>query len=377
MPGVEPPRFERLVALDLMRGLVMVLMALDHSSDAFNGGRLITDSAAFFTPGTPLPAAQFLTRWVTHLCAPTFVFLAGTGLAFSVKNELSRGKSQLSVDRYLLVRGVIIVGFELWVSYFLMSPGKYLFQVLYAIGTSYLLMIPLRRLKAPAALALSLGLMLTLELAGAAFGGPAPKSAPLGVTLLILGGRLGPLFVAYPTLPWLSIMLLGWAFGNHLLARPQAPSELSRRLALTGLVSLALFAVIRGVDGYGNMWLHREGWSLVQWLHVSKYPPGLAYLTLELGLCFLGLAVFMAFFSGSRAPSRHHVLFVLGQTPMFFYLLHFPLLMESAKLFGVEKRLGLAGAYLGAALAVLLLYPACRAYRSYKLAHRDGWPRYI
>src|SRR5438093_12974036 len=83
----------RLAPLDLMRGLVMVLMAIDHSSDAFNKGRLLTDSAFLWTAGTPLPMAQFLTRWITHLCAPTFLFLAGVGLAFTVKKERARGKT--------------------------------------------------------------------------------------------------------------------------------------------------------------------------------------------------------------------------------------------------------------------------------------------
>ena len=103
----------RMVALDWMRGLVMVLMAIDHSSDAFNAGRLFTDAAMFYKPGTPLPAAQFLTRWITHICAPTFVFLAGTSLAFTVSRKVSSRRAG-DIDRYILVRGFIIAAFELW-----------------------------------------------------------------------------------------------------------------------------------------------------------------------------------------------------------------------------------------------------------------------
>ena len=373
----ELSHLQRLVALDLMRGLVMVLMAVDHSSDAFNGGRVFTDSVAFYHPGSALPQAQFLTRWITHLCAPTFLFLAGVGLAFSVKKQLAQGKSQLAIDRFLLTRGVLIAAFELWISYFVMPKGKVLFQVLYAIGTSYVLMIPLRRLGARGALIASVALMLGLELACNALGGIMPKQAPLWATLLFVGGSPGPLMVGYPTLHWLALMLLGWAFGNYLIARPPAPLELSRKLVVAGLALFVGFVVVRGHNGYGNMSLLRENLSLVQWLHVSKYPPGLSYITLELSLCCFGIAAFSAWFSGKRTPSRNHPLLVLGQTPMFFYLLHFPLLVKGAELLGLENKCGLAGAYVGAAVVVALLYPACRAYRTYKSAHKHGWPRYI
>ncbi len=101
---------------------------------------------------------------MTHLCAPTFVLLAGLGLAFTVRKQLSHGKSQLSVDRYLLTRGLLIAAFELWISYFVMPQGTFLLQVLYAIGTSYVLMIPLRRLPYPLSLGLSLSSLVLLEL---------------------------------------------------------------------------------------------------------------------------------------------------------------------------------------------------------------------
>ncbi len=375
--GVVPlPRGQRLIALDLMRGLVMVLMALDHSSEAFNRGRVFTDSVAFYHPGTHLPAAQFLTRWLTHLCAPTFLFLAGAGLAFNVEKERAQGKSALFIDRFLLVRGVVIAAFELWISYFVMPKGMFLFQVLYAIGTSYVLMIPLRRLPTWAVFAVSLSLMLGLEFACNAIH-KMSGAPPLWLTLLFVGGQPKPLIVAYPTLHWFAIMLLGWVFGQSLIRRPAAPRVTARKLLQVGLGLLIGFLVVRGVNGYGNMSLLRDDGSLVQWLHVSKYPPGLSYLTLELGLCFLGLALFFGVFSEARAPGANHVLLVLGQTPMFFYLLHFPLLVVSAHVLGVEQTLGLGAAYLAAAAVVTLLYPACLLYRRYKAAHKDGWPRYI
>ena len=380
MNSERPPNsaapLKRLLAVDLMRGLVMVLMAVDHSSDAFNAGRLFTDSAQLYHPERPLPTLQFLVRWMTHLCAPTFLLLAGVGLAFTVRKELARGKSQLSVDRYLLTRGLLIAAFELWISYFVMPKGSLLFQVLYAIGTSYILMIPLRRCSTAVTFALSLGSLATLELCVNLLSAHFGAHVPLWVTLLFLPGDPAPLVVGYPTLHWLALMLLGWSLGNTLIAKPQSAKQLSRKLALIGCSSLLCFIAIRGWNGYGNMGLLRRDGSLVQWLHVSKYPPSLSYVTLELGLCFLCLSGWFAW-SALHPPKPTNVFLVLGQTPLFFYLLHFPLLVSSAHWLRIESKLGLGATLLGAAVVVGALYPACRAYRSYKGAHKRSLARYI
>ena len=367
---------QRLLAIDLMRGLVMVLMAIDHSSDAFNAGRVFTDAARLYHAGTALPVAQFLVRWLTHLCAPTFLFLAGVGLSFTVKRERSRGKSERGIDGYLLTRGLLIAAFELWISYFVMPKGVYLFQVLYAIGTSYLFMIPLRRLPNRVVWAVAIGLMVSLELACSLITQHFGANPPLWATLLFVGGQPAHLVVGYPTLHWLSLLLLGFGFGNYLIERPQTPAQLSGKLLAAGGLLLLGFAGIRGSNGYGNMGLFRDDDSFVQWLHVSKYPPGLSYISLELGICFLVLAACFAL-SAKRAPKSSNPLLVFGQTPMFFYLLHFPLLLESAHFLGVEGKLGLGAALLGAAAVVIALYPVCRAYRTYKVAHKEGWTRFI
>ena len=130
-----------------MRGLVMVLMTVDHASESLNRGRLFTDSIFFWKPGSALPAAQFFTRWMTHLCAPTFVLVAGAALAIAVEGRRARGESERSIDRHILSRGALIIALEmLWMSPVMMEPGKVLFQVLYAIGASLMCMTALRRL---------------------------------------------------------------------------------------------------------------------------------------------------------------------------------------------------------------------------------------
>lgn len=379
-PGsVDPARARaasRLPALDWMRGLVMVLMAIDHSSDAFNAGRLFTDSAQLYQPGAPLPAAQFLTRWITHICAPTFVFLAGTSLAFTVSRQVATGDRPRDIDRYVLVRGFVIALFELWISFTVIGHGRFVLQVLYGIGTSYMLMAPLRRLPDRAALILALAFIATSELlVRAASATHVAGSWP--VSLLLTGGFHGRVIVGYPALHWLAILLLGWSWGRRLVTAPASRATAARDATRAGLLGLAIFVVLRAANGYGNMLLLRQSSSLVQWLHVSKYPPSITYDALELGLMALILAALFRLAERRGSISPNSLLMVLGQTPMFFYLLHFPLLVDGSRLMGVNEKLGLGATYLGAASVVALLYPVCRWYRGYKAAHRTGWPRFI
>ena len=384
MPSVAPAlvpsttKIERLVPLDWMRGIVMVLMAVDHSSEAFNAGRLFTDSVFFYRPGTPLPAAQFLTRFITHLCAPTFVFLAGTGLAFSVQRQVAKGEKASVIDRRIAVRGLLIAAFELWISWFVVPPGMLLLQVLYAIGISFLFMVPLRRLPNGVALGLALFLIAAGEaLVGLCVSlGSDPASPPLALALLVVGGERPPLIIGYPPIHWLAIMLLGFTWGRMLMTKAPPVERILRQLAAFGVGALVIYAVMRGVNGYGNMRLFREDASLVQWLHVSKYPPSITYTALELGIMALVMAVLFQLTLMRRARDDG-LLITLGQTPMFFYLLHFPLLVMASRIAGVHHQLGLAATYAGAAGIVIVLYPFCRWYRAFKATGRYAFTRYI
>ena len=366
-----------MLALDWLRGLVMILMTVDHASGVFNAGRLMTDGTALYRPGTPLPAAQFLTRWLTHLCAPTFVFLAGSALALSVEKRRAAGESARAIDGFILTRGILLIALDpLWMSP-VFTPGHVLLQVLYAIGGGLVAMVALRRLGA----AWLAGLGFALIIGGDAFtalGLAASGGAPgVPLALLLTGGRFGGWIVGYPLLPWLAVMMLGWAFGRHLATAPRA--VLARQVLVAGVLALTAFVAVRGLNGYGNMALLREDGSLVQWLHVSKYPPSLSFIALELGLSALCLAAFLHM--DRQAPVIVHQalqpLAVLGQTALFFYLLHVHVLTLAAYLLGAGHRSGLAETYVAAFVAVVVLYPVCRWYRGYKAAHPNGWPRYV
>jgi uncharacterized membrane protein len=368
------PATARLTAIDVLRGLVIVLMAVDHSSGEFNRGRLMADGAFSWHPGTWLPADQFLTRWITHLCAPTFVFLAGTSLAISTARRLAGGERPASIDRHIALRGLFIICAELVPTLFWMPLGKILFQVLYAIGSSYVFMVPLRRAPSAVLVAFAVAVLAGAEaLVHAA--GWGNGSAPVVVSLLLVPGAHGPVFVAYPTLYWLAIMALGFVFGRWLDARP-APARVQRFLFVAGAALLALYGIVRGENGYGNMGVLREGTTLVQWLHVSKYPPSLSFAALELGVASLLLGVLFVI-ERPETTLAGRVLVVFGRTPMFFYLLHIPLLALLAKGLGVQGTLGLKAAYGFAALVALVLFPACRWYGRYKAAHPSGIARYV
>jgi len=362
----------RLLALDWMRGLVMVLMTVDHASGAFNAGRLVTDSATL--DRQPLPLADFLTRWMTHICAPTFVFLAGTGLALSVARRMRDGEQSASIDRRIILRGLIITAFEPWMWLVIGRPGILVVQVLFVLGMGLVCMAGLRHVPAQYLLALALvGWLASEPLATWAVTLRGPLAIPAILLFAhdsFLGGRV---VVAYPLFPWLWTMVLGYCFGHWLLAQP-AESQVARTVRLLvpcGFTLLALYGVLRYFNGFGNMGLYRHDGSLVQWLHVSKYPPSLAFWCMELGLAALLLA--LAFAARLAWPP----LILLGQTALFYYLLHIHLLKGAALLLGMHKQAGLLASYLAALGALVLLLPFCRWYRGYKYAHPHGWPQYI
>lgn len=387
--AARPPR---LAAIDWLRGFVMMVMAVDHASAIYNPGRLAVDSiyavealgAAGWQPGSPLPPAQFWTRWITHLCAPTFLFLSGTSLAMSVAGRRRRGVGDAAIDRHLVVRGLVLLGFEaLWISLGRSAAaGHYVLvlQVLYAIGVSLMAMAWLRRLPTAWLVALPLlwfaaGEWITFVLAP-----PGEAAGPLAV-LLLVPGRVGIAAVAYPLLSWLAMMMLGWAFGQHLLAQRSergSARRIAAQCAWAGLVALAIFALLRGLDGYGNLGLYRDGADLVQWLHVAKYPPSAGFAALELGLMGLLLAALLRLEAGrASAPHPLNPFLVLGRTALFFYVLHFAVLGVGAAATGLMGRGALWQTWVAASAAVVLLYPACLWYGRYKARHPDGLTQYL
>lgn len=362
----------------------MVLMVTDHASEAFNAERLVADSALFPGWDEPISTVQFLFRWMSHLCAPVFVFLAGTSLALSLARSVERGVTSWSLDRDLLVRGVIIIGVDLTFINWLWFPGGLLFQVMFAIGSSFLLMVLFRRLPSWFLLALAPAFLLLCESTRTgSFGLPSTPRWILQGALLDGGYYVfeftdKALMIAYPALPWCALMIMGFVLGRWLNTQSDK-RVIAKRLLLLGIGSLAAFVLIRGANAsFGNLGLTRVDGSLVRWLQVSKYPPSLTFVSLELGIMLLMLAAFFRIEHAREGEaSQLNPFLVFGQTAFFFYVAHIFLLEMSARQLDVYMSGTLADAVLATLAALVVLYPICLLYRRVKRSYPRSALRYF
>ncbi len=378
MSTPKAPPSKRIESIDWMRGLVMILMVLDHVSMAYDIGHFSADSAAFFKPGVEIPLFVFLTRWVTHLCAPTFVFLAGTALAISVERRVFRGQDSWAIDSGILKRGAFIAALDPTVISFF--SWRLSFQVLYAIGVSMMLMVPLRRLSSFWLLTLALGWWFGGEYITGLFWNPSSGHQSVLAALTVALYKAPGVSINYPVIPWLSIMVLGWVLGRYLMnftMGQRVPLHPQRLIFLSGVICLVVFALVRYFDGYGNMWLYRgEKHDLVSWLYVSKYPPSLSYMSLETGLMCVILSGLMEI-EKRITPNPKGVLLVFGQTAMFFYLVHRIILEGSATWLGLRGFVTIWEIYPITIVLLILLYYLCLWYRDLKRKYPGTWTRYL
>jgi uncharacterized membrane protein len=370
------PGRSRIAAIDWMRGLVMVLMVVDHASMAFDGTHNPLDSAMYPDAMTAaLPAGEFFTRWMTHICAPTFVFLAGLSLAVSVERRVAKGTPAWQIDRQILTRGAFIALLDPTIVS--IGSGRLTFQVLFAIGVAMMAMAGLRRLPWPALLGVGVLWFAAGEwITGLVWHPPGSASIPASFLVATYGGDAA--VIKYPVIPWLAMMAMGWAFGKHVTRAAAGRVRFSTPsvLLVGGVLLLVVFAIVRGQAGYGDMWLHRADGSWQQWLHVSKYPPSLTYTALELGLMWVCLAGLMRL-EPKIGVRPNGVFLVFGQTSMFFYLVHRLAFEIPATYFGLRGAGDLSTTYIAAAILLVAIYPACRWYRGVKAAHPTSLLKYV
>jgi uncharacterized membrane protein len=377
-PSLPVPAKEsrRIASIDWMRGIVMILMMVDHVSMAFNHNHLSFDSAALYNPDIAIGTVQFMTRWISHLCAPTFVFLAGTALALSTERRVAKGQDPWSIDKRTLIRGLFILILDPTVISFF--SWRLTFQVLYAIGLSMMLMTLLRRLSTFWLTSLALVWIIFGEFLTGWVWSPSESAGniPAALTMSIY---YSPFFrITYPLFPWLSMMCLGWVFGRYVIKYSSGQSRFAPHvlLILPGLAGLVIFAVVRYLNGYGNMFLLRTNHSWMQFLLVSKYPPSLSFTSVQLGLLFIILAglIMLEKYIGMR---KNGLMLVLGQTALFFYLVHRIVLEGLAQWCGLRGQWGLPETYIISVVFIAALYPICLWYRSYKKAHPKGWTQFV
>lgn len=366
----------RVASIDWMRGIVMILMIIDHASMAFNKNHIYQDSALYEGASTmALPAFAFFTRWITHLCAPTFVLLAGTALALSIERKAAKGVNAWEIDKGILIRGAIIVLLDLTIISF--GSGRWTLQVLIAIGLSMICMTFLRRLSTWVLIALSLIWIVFGEILTGMVWDPPGSSSPLSALLIATYGSEN-LIIKYPLFPWLSLMMLGWVFGRHMNNFTAGLTKLSPKkvLFVSGLIGMAVFVTVRAYQGYGEMFFPRTGNSWQQWLHVSKYPPSLSFYGLELGILGLALAGLMTI-EPKVGVRNKGILLVFGQTAMFFYLVHRLAFEIPATYFGLRGIGNISTTYLVSAAMVIPLYYACIWYRRLKTSNPKSVLKYF
>lgn len=325
----------RLVSIDMMRGLVMVLMALDHTRDYF--------SNAMFSPTdlSQTNAAYFLTRWVTHLCAPTFVFLAGIS-AFLSSTRHNYSTQQLS--GYLFRRGLMLIALELtairfgWV--FNWDYSYALAQVIWVLGWAMVVLAGLVYLPHKLIAAFALTLIAGHNL----FDGAQPDNfAGMGWlwTILHVPGVIEylpgyTLNVLYPLIPWVAVMAAGYCMGPLFL---ETVGIRQKKLGLLGIVAIVLFLMLRISNIYGDPqpWATQKNVMLTVFsiLKCEKYPPSLLYLLMTLGPMFLALALFE-----SNKPHRlGYLLIGFGKAPLLFYISHIFLIHGTAYLIALCRGL--------------------------------------
>lgn len=385
-------RSSRLDCIDLLRGIVMILMALDHTRDFFTGLHFAPEDL------TRTSAPLFFTRFVTHFCAPAFFLLAGTGGYLS----LARGKSVAEVSRFFGTRGLWLIFLNLTVmavAWTFVYPFWF-GGVLWALGWAMIAMALLVWLPVPAVAALGAGIILTHDLLDPITPAAFENFTMARLWVVLHGHRLIPIgsqdefFVLFSLIPWMGVMAVGYALGA-LLRR----TDWRKLVFGIGAVVTLSFLILRFFHLYGSVhggWRHQASpvLNLVAFFDTSKYPPSLHFLLMTLGPALMALPL-LDRVNAERGPGR--LLKVFGRVPLFYYVLHLFLIHTLAIL--VAKAMhqpsdwlcggplmlfpqdhyghGLPFIYAMWALVVALLYLPCKWFMQYKQRHSNWWLSYI
>lgn len=388
------------MSVDVLRGLVMVVMAIDHTRDFFTNVPFQPENMALTWP------ALFFTRWITHFCAPLFFFLAGTG-AFLYRNRTgSIGK----VSRFLWTRGLWLIVLEWTVIEFAWTFVPWTFGgVIWSLGCSMIVLAALVWLPESVILGFGLALICLHDLFDTV------KSAQLGSFAWIwpLLHRRGMMphthfFVLFPLIPWVGVMAVGYYFGRAMVRDAKYRQQLTMAL---GFVLTMAFIVLRGLNAYGNPaagvaasspgeWYPLDSFSmsLVYFLNVEKYPPSLQFLLMTIGPALMLLSFLDRVSEYSSLGKLLNPLLIFGRVPLFFYILHLYVIHLLAILaayafhqpvawlwhggFWMNETpagygYGLPVVYAMWLLAVIILYFPCRWFADLKARRRSWWLSYL
>lgn len=382
----------RIQSIDVLRGWVMVLMALDHVRDYFHLGAFVNDPLDLETT-TPI---LFMTRFVTHFCAPVFIFLTGTSASLFGQN-----KSKKELSKFLFTRGLWLIFVEIAIMNFLwwFDPkfGLINLQVIWAIGLCMVILSALIYLPVKLLAVLSLLIVFGHNL----LDGIIMQGYSLNAILWYIFHQQAILPVGnnhligfyYPVLPWIAVMTLGYCFG-FFYHKGFSQKQRKKYLLLLGLASVSSFVIIRLINAYGDMvpWSIQNNFkmTMLSFINVSKYPPSLLYVLITIGPTF-----FVLYFLENIKTKITDILLVFGRVPFFYYVLHILFIHLAALLTLVAlggdwtlmildkdafttNKLANYGYSLWVVYVVwigivALLYPFCYRYMAYKLKHKEKW----
>ena len=387
---MRPAARPRIESVDVVRGVIMIIMALDHTRDFFGvPGQNPTNL-------TTTTAALFFTRWITYFCAPVFFLLTGTGAFLS-----QRRKSTRELSQFLFTRGLWLIFLELGVvrcfSYqFNVDYRVTMLLVLWALGWSMIALSALVWLPARAVAAFGAVMIVGHNLLD-----PLRSANPLFVILhtpgLVLNTKAHVVFVAYPLIPWIGVTAVGYGLGQIYNWDRDRRRRLLWRL---GLSMTAAFVLIRGINLYGDPapWAPEKTavLTVLSFLNTVKYPPSLLFLLMTLGPVMILLRAV-----DRETPRMLQPALTIGKVPMFYYLLHFTLIHALAAVV-CYARLGSAHwmfespdlrnypftappgwgfslpvVYLAWACVVMATYPLCRSFAALKQRRSDAWLSYL
>ncbi|MFX0174085.1 MAG: DUF1624 domain-containing protein [Candidatus Hodarchaeota archaeon] len=394
----------RILAIDFVRGLVMILMALDHASSYWNEDRLFGEFWNWSRPPFP-DLLQFLVRFVSHWCAPTFVFLAGTSVILFEANRISRGVHDNEITKHLAIRGLVLLLIEWTLIAWLFSAGFLYFGVLAAIGVGLIVFSFAR--KADTRIILGVSLFLVLDPIFAEFiWNPLfnPGAHPATFSIFNIGNILNSQLTSwiqavtflpnwpnglYSLDPWLGVMGLGVVFGRWLQNQQQLPDSnqyVAKRLGITGGVLLIIFFIVRTIQGtptsYFSLWasdgvLIENAFAIQNYFFLSKYPPSIVFLLWTLGGMFLALALAFYFQEEEYFQKWAKQVIIFGTTALFFYCAHLiiyaaiPAALNLIKMFSIQITLVVW------LLGLLILYPMCIQFQKLRKEFPNSPLKYI